>query len=181
MTRILASGSKAISKLVKGRWAPWLIGPAIGLSFGALGLEAHDVWRTLRSSPVSTAAMERVTDLPLEKEASNAVGAIDESPQENTRMGRWKRAVEAALKDAGSRQGEDANGARAIGNAESKPPQEKGAAELKHHRNRRAARHLKTCRKRRRTRGTTRGKGSVPSPQARSSTLMSLSGTLDRT
>ena len=129
MTRILASGSKAISKLVKGRWAPWLIGPAIGLSFGALGLEAHDVWRTLRSSPVSTAAMERVTDLPLEKEASNAVGAIDESPQENTRMGRWKRAVEAALKDAGSRQGEDANGARAIGNAESKPPQEKGAAE----------------------------------------------------
>jgi hypothetical protein len=31
-------GLKVFSR-VKGRWTPWLIGPAIGLSFGALGFE----------------------------------------------------------------------------------------------------------------------------------------------
>jgi hypothetical protein len=125
-------GLKVFSRPVKGRWMPWLIGPAIGLSFGALGFEGHDVWRTLRSGPVSAPTMERVADSPSagEKELSNAqdVGAIDESPQENARMSDWKRAVEAALKDAGPQQGEGANGARATGNTESKPSQEEGTA-----------------------------------------------------
>ena len=44
-------GSDALSRIVKGRWAPWTIGPAIGMSLAALGIEAHDMWRTAMNAP----------------------------------------------------------------------------------------------------------------------------------
>ena len=121
-------GSNALSRIVKGRWAPWTIGPAIGMSLGALGFEAHDIWRTSMNAP----AMERLAAPPPagEDETSNSEDGrvIDESPEENTRMSHWKRAVEEALKDAAATQPtprEGATGSALTGSAESRPQHSK--------------------------------------------------------
>jgi len=142
-------GLKELARIVRQRWAPWMIWPAIGMSLAAVGFEAHEVWRTLVSAP----AMERVADSPPAGEENSSHGEddgqINISPEENARMARWKRAVEEALKaaaatqatqsegatqapnDAEAQKGTSATGAGPTASAGSKPQADEAAAEAR--------------------------------------------------
>ena len=101
---------------------------AIGMSLGALGIEAYDTWRTSMNAP----AMARLAAPPPAGREEGSYGgdgpAINESLAENSRMVHWKSAVEEALKDAAATQptpraasGEGAAGAEPTASSEMRP------------------------------------------------------------
>lgn len=140
-------GLKELARIVRQRWAPWMIWPAIGMSLAAVGFETHAAWRTLVSAP----AMVRVANSPPAAEENSTHGEdggqINISPEENARIARWKGAVEQALKaaaptqatpsegaiqapnDAEAQKGTSATGAAPTASVGSKPQADEAAAE----------------------------------------------------
>ena len=114
-------------RLVVALWATWLIWPAIGSSLGIFGFEARDAWQRLMNTPT----IERLTGSPPGAQEERTIGYdggdMNETDEENARMGRWKEAVEQALKDANPRQGNSSNGVELTGSVESNQHHEEGA------------------------------------------------------
>jgi hypothetical protein len=120
-------GWKEFSAMVRGKRPRWLIWPIIGFSLGTIGLGAYDAWRPLMNAP----AAERISALPPagqeETKSAEGGGAINETAEENARMGRWKEAVAQALKDAAARERQGADGVGPAAIAENNQQHEEGA------------------------------------------------------
>ncbi len=121
-------GAKAFSTIVGESWATWMIWPAVGMSSAALGFEAHDVWQRLINAPMIESPAGSPPAGGKIMSTSDDGEAINESPEENTRMNHWKSAVEEALRDAKAKQKEGATGPELAGSAENKPREDEATA-----------------------------------------------------